>query len=318
MADPADDFLRDVQRGLGRKPKSLPCKYLYDARGSALFESICETEEYYVTRADLALHERHLDALVEAIGPDAHLIEFGAGAGVKTRMLLAAADRPRAYTPIEISATALDATVERLRRELPDLDIRPLKADYTAPIPGAMLELEPPAQRRVIYFPGSTISNFDYEDAASFMRRMARMVGPGGGALIGVDLLKSAERLKRAYDDAKGVTAAFNLNLLARMQTELGARLRPQDFIHEARFNSKLGRIEMHLVAVRPTQIQIGPACYTLAAEESIHTENSYKYSVEAFQSLARLAGLQPETVWLDPLGLFSMHYLIVPPATAV
>ncbi len=303
-------FLSDALHGLAQTPRSLPCKYLYDKRGSQLFEAICQTEDYYVTRADLALHDGHMAEMSALIGPAAHILEFGSGAGIKTQKLLAALDQPRAYTPIEISASALQASAAHLADAFPELDVRPVCADYTQPIDDAELALDPPAQRRVIYFPGSTISNFEHDEARAFLTRMARIIGESGGILIGVDLLKPAERLIQAYDDSEGVTAAFNLNLLQRMVRELGATIDLDAFEHQARFNTELGRIEMHLVAVRPTEIAIQDQRFQLAEGESIHTENSHKYSIEGFQSLAESAGLRAVRVWTDRDQLMSMHWL--------
>lgn len=303
-------FAADVGAGLAAAQKSIPCKYLYDQRGSKLFEAICETKDYYVTRADLALHEAHLAEIVACIGPGAHILEFGSGAGIKIRKLLAAADSPRAYTPIEISAAALRASARDLEQAFPDLEIRPLQADYTRPIPENTLDLDPPARRRVVYFPGSTISNFDHDEARDFLARMRRIAGPGGGILIGVDLLKDASILQAAYDDSEGVTAAFNRNLLERMQRDLGADVEVDAFRHEARFNSGLRRVEMHLVAERDTRITVDGQSFEIAAGESIHTENSHKYSTGDFRKLAGSAGLEVKKTWKDPDGLFSMHYL--------
>jgi L-histidine Nalpha-methyltransferase len=303
-------FRQDAMAGLSDNPRSLPCKYLYDARGSALFEAICETDDYYVTRADLALHEAHIGQISDMIGPQAHIIEFGSGAGIKTRKLLAGLERPRAYTPIEISKSALAASSRALQMAFPEIEIRPLQTDYMQPIDGEKLNLEPPSRRRVIYFPGSTISNFTHEQAVDFLQRMANMAGPNGAILIGVDLLKPERRLLKAYDDDEGITAAFNLNLLMRLQSELGASLETDAFVHQARFNSEFNRIEMHLVATRPTRIDLGEASFEFAPGQSIHTENSHKYSVRDFRALAERAGLESVRVWKDPEGLFSMHWL--------
>jgi dimethylhistidine N-methyltransferase len=308
-----DDFLNDVLDGLNGRPRTLPCKYFYDQRGSELFEAICECPEYYVTRADLALHEAHLDEISAMIGPDAHIIEFGSGAGIKTHKLLASLNSPRAYTPIEISESALAASARELEEEFPDIEIRPLQADYTQDIDADRLNLEPASRRRVIYFPGSTIGNFDHAEALAFLRRMGRMARSHGAILIGVDLLKPAERLIAAYDDAQGTTAAFNLNLLQRMQRELGAEIEIDAFAHESRFNQEESRIEMHLVARRPTCLRVGGQEFEFKAGESIHTESSHKYSVADFQELARRAGLIPVEVWTDPDALFSMHWIEAP-----
>lgn len=307
------EFLKDVLAGLNACPRTLPCKYFYDQHGSDLFEAICETPEYYVTRADLALHEAHLDEISAMIGPDAHVIEFGSGAGIKTHKLLASLDSPRAYTPIEISRSALAASAKALEQEFPELEIRPLQADYTQDIDADRLNLEPPSRRRVIYFPGSTIGNFEHAEALAFLQRMGRMARSHGAILIGVDLLKPADRLIAAYDDAEGITAAFNINLLQRMKRELGAELEIDAFGHEARFDQDESRIEMHLVAQRRTRVKIANQAFDFDAGESIHTESSHKYSIADFQDMARRAGLMPMEVWTDPEALFSMHWIEAP-----
>lgn len=303
-------FLSDALAGLADSPKSLPCKYLYDARGSELFEAICSTDDYYVTRADLALHEHHLPEIAELIGPAAHIIELGSGSGVKTRKLLASLDSPRAYTPIEISAAALAASTKTLKADFPDIDICPLQADYTLPISDEAIELEPPPQCRVVYFPGSTISNFDHDEAVAFLARLHQMAGSNGAVLVGVDLLKNRQRLLSAYDDSEGVTARFNRNLLTRLHKELGAELEKDAFRHEARFNEQLNRIEMHLVASRATRIVLDGREFNFEEGESIHTESSHKYSLLDFRKLAARAGLASKKAWKDPEGLFSMHWL--------
>ncbi len=303
-------FLADVIDGLSAKPRTLPCKYFYDARGSELFEAICECPEYYLTRADLALHEQHLGEIGERVGPGAHVIEFGSGAGIKTRKLLAGLERPRAYTPIEISAAALKVSARQLASDFPDIEIRPLQADYTRDIDAERLQLDPPSRRRVVYFPGSTIGNFDHAEAIEFLRRMGRIARAGGAILIGVDLMKPESQLVAAYDDAAGITADFNLNLLVRMRNELDAELDVDAFAHEARFNREENRIEMHLVATRDTVIGLDGQRFEFAAGDGIHTESSHKYSVDDFRALAARAGLASRHVWKDPAGLFSMHWL--------
>ncbi len=308
------DFLNDVVEGLSSVPRSLPCKYLYDARGSDLFEAICQSDDYYVTRADITLHENHLVEIAKLIGTEAHVIEFGSGAGIKTELLLKALDHPRAYTPIEISPAALESSVAELTLRFPDLDIVPLEADYTQDINPDDLLLNPAASRRLVYFPGSTIGNFARSDAHLFLKRMGKIAQSNGLILIGVDLVKSPETLIRAYDDSQGITAQFNKNILLRMQTELGAELDLAAFEHEARWNDALKRIEMHLVASHATTLSIDEHHFELMAGESIHTENSHKYSIDGFQALTREAGLEPKCYWLDPEGQFSMHLLA--PAT--
>lgn len=309
-ASETERFRQDALTALSDKPRSLPCKYLYDAKGSELFERICETPEYYVTRADLALHEAHLEEIASMIGPDAHVIELGSGAGIKTRRLLASLESPRAYTPIEISAAALAQSTRALEAAFPGIEIRPVQADYTQPISANELLLDPPATRRIVYFPGSTISNFERQEAGDFLVRLRRMAGTGGAVLIGVDLAKPAERLIAAYDDAGGITAAFNRNLLERLRRELDAQIDAEAFAHEARYDESRQRIEMHLVARYPTRIIIDDHVFEFEKDESIHTENSHKYSVDSFRELAAEAGLRSKKVWFDPDGLFSMHWL--------
>ena len=311
MTTERSEFLAEVLDGLATQPRTLPCKYLYDARGSELFEGICTTEDYYVTRADLALHEANIGEISSIIGPNAHIIEFGSGAGIKTRKLLAGLEKPRAYTPIEISAAALAASVRALKGDFPEIDMQPVRADYTQPIASDTLDLDPPATRRVVYFPGSTISNFEHDEAVEFLGRMGRIAGSDGGVLIGVDLLKSQQRLLAAYDDSQGITARFNLNLLDRLVRELDAGIERDAFTHEARFNDDLRRVEMHLVARRPTTIDLNGERFDFDAGDSIHTENSHKYSVKDFRALAERAGLKSEKVWKDPEGLFSTHWLV-------
>lgn len=303
-------FLDEALAGLSGSPRTLPCKYFYDARGSALFEAIGQCPEYYLTRADLALHEQHIGAISARIGPEAHIIEFGSGTGIKTRKLLAGLDRPRAYTPIEISAAALKASARQLAVDFPDIEICPLRADYTRDIPAEQLRLDPPARRRVVYFPGSTIGNFDHAEAVAFLARMGRIARADGAILIGVDLMKPEPILLAAYDDAAGITAEFNLNLLHRLQNELGAELELHSFRHQARFNRDANRMEMYLTATCDTSIHLGGQRFGFAAGESIHTESSHKYSADDFRALAAKAGLVSRQLWKDADGLFSMHWL--------
>lgn len=309
-----NNFEIDVINGLSHSPRFLPCKYLYDERGSDLFEQICDTKDYYVTRADLELHDTELPQISGLIGPNAHIIEFGSGAGTKTQQLLASLTEPRAYTPIEISPTALALSVEALQSSFPELDIIPLEADYTQDIDPDDLSLDPPATRRVVYFPGSTIGNFTREEALGFLQRMGKIAQKNGAVLVGVDLIKPVDQLLRAYDDDEGITAQFNKNLLARLKEELGAELELDAFEHEAQFNSALSRIEMHLVAKKPTTIMVADQNFDFALGETIHTESSHKYTIEDFQALAKQAGLKAGQVWLDGEARFSMHYLVPKP----
>jgi L-histidine Nalpha-methyltransferase len=302
-------LLRDVVDGLSRAPKSLPCKWFYDESGSRLFEMICGLDEYYLTRAELAIMERHVGAMAAALGPECLVVEYGAGSGRKTRLLLQQLVDPAGYVPVDIAEAQLAATAAALRARFPYLRIRPITADFTSAVSLPIAEI--PARRRAVYFPGSTIGNFHPEDAVAFLARAAGVAGADGALLIGVDLLKDVETLERAYDDAGGVTAAFNLNLLARLNRELGADFDLRRFRHRAWFDRAHGRIEMHLVSTVRQEVHLGGSSWRLEAGETIHTENSYKYDPGAFAELAERAGWRLERVWTDPDSLFAEMYLV-------
>ena len=291
----------DVIAGLSLPQKSLPPKYFYDDAGSRLFERICRLPEYYPTRAELSLTRRHIGSIARFAGRGCELVEFGSGESLKTRLLLRALE-PAAYLPIDISRAALESAQKRLARSFPGLKIIPILGDFSRP-----LELPAPRARRVVYFPGSTIGNLDPEEAHAFLA-MAR--GHAPRMLVGVDLKKDANVLHRAYNDARGVTAAFNLNLLARINRELGADFDLRRFSHYAFYNAALGRIEMHLVSLERQKVRIGRHRFAFERGESIHTENSYKYSVGEFRALAGRAGFEGKRVWLDAKGLFALHGL--------
>jgi L-histidine N-alpha-methyltransferase len=302
-----DAFLRDVLRGLSLTCKRLPSKYFYDARGGRLFEQICRLEEYYLTRCELAILRRHGPAIAARLGPGCTLIEYGSGSGRKTDLLLSCLDRPAAYVPVDVNEEQLRQASARLARRHPGLEVVPVAADFTRPF-----EVPAPARpqkRRVVFFSGSTVGNFEPEEARELLAGVRRLCGPGGGLLIGVDLKKDAAVLERAYDDARGVTAAFNLNLLARINRELGADFRLEDFHHRAFYNPEHGRIEMHLVSRREQTVRVGPAVFAFGAGETICTEYSCKYSLEDFAGLARQAGLEVEETWIER-GLYSVQYL--------
>jgi dimethylhistidine N-methyltransferase len=294
-------FRDDVVAGLAAPQKFLPPKYFYDAAGSRLFARICRLPEYYVTRAELALTRRHLRAIARFAGRGCELVEFGSGESVKTRLLIRSL-RPRRYVPIDISAEALQDAARRLRREFPWLEVAPLLGDFSRP-----LDLAVRRESSVVYFPGSTIGNLTHEEAHAFLA-MSR--GVAAKMLVGVDLKKDPVLLHAAYNDAAGVTAAFNLNLLGRINRELGADFDLKRFRHYAFYNPGAGRIEMHLVALRDQVVRLGRHRFRFAAGETIHTENSYKYSVAEFQALAQQAGFRAETVWTDARGLFALHGL--------
>lgn len=299
---PDPDFFADVVAGLSLPQKALPPKYFYDAAGSRLFERICRLPEYYLTRAELALTRRHLGSIVRFAGRGCELIEYGSGESLKTRLLIRAL-RPAAYLPVDISAAALREATRRLTREFPWLRIVALHGDFSRP-----MELPPSKKRRIVYFPGSTIGNLTPEEAHAFLS-MTR--GQAARMLLGVDLKKDANVLHAAYNDSRRVTAAFNLNLLARINRELGADFALQRFSHYAFYNAALGRIEMHLVSLARQSVRIGRHRFAFDAGESIHTENSYKYSAEDFRALAADAGFAGKKVWMDRQGLFALHGLL-------
>ena len=293
-------FRQDVVAGLSAPQKSIPPKYFYDAAGSRLFARICRLREYYLTRAELELTRRHLAAIARFAGRGCQLVEFGSGEGIKSRLLIRAV-RPAVYVPIDISEEALHAAARRLGREFPWLRIAPLVGDFSRP-------LEIPVRRgtpSVVYFPGSTIGNLSPEEAHAFLS-MSR--GVATRMLVGVDLKKDPAILHAAYNDAAGVTAAFNLNLLARINRELGADFDLRRWRHYAFYDPAEGRIEMHLVSMRAQRVALGKHRFHFAAGETIHTENSYKYSVEGFRELAANAGFKSAKLWTDRRSLFALH----------
>ncbi len=297
-------FRQDVIAGLSARPRTLPCKYFYDARGSALFEQICTLDEYYPTRTETALLRDHARAMAETIGAGATLVEFGSGASVKVRLLLDALAEPRAYVPVDISREHMIEATAPLAGDYPDLAVVPVCADYTKPFELPALDEGP----RVGFFPGSTIGNFTPDEAVEFLASAARSLGPTSRFLIGVDLEKDPAILNAAYNDAKGVTAAFNLNLLHRIENELGAEIDLAGFAHHAWYNAAAARIEMHLVSKRRQSVTIGDHRFDFAPGETIHTESSHKYSVERFRQVAERAGWTISATWIDDDALFSVH----------
>jgi dimethylhistidine N-methyltransferase len=302
-------FLHAVLQGLQSRPKTLPCKYLYDAEGSRLFEEICELEEYYVTRTEHGILREHCAEIAARCGPDCLLIELGSGSSTKTRRLLDQLDTPAAYVPIDIAREQLDLATEQLRREYPWLEVLPLCADYHRPF-----ELPSPARthrRSIVFFPGSTLGNFEPHDAREFLRSIAAGLQPGDALIIGVDLVKARETLEQAYDDAAGVTARFNLNLLHRINRELGADFVPHRFWHRAIFNSTQSRIEMHLVSTRRQTVRIDGATIPFDRNECIVTEHSYKYTVDGFGRLAGESGFVTQAAWTDARQWFGEFFLV-------
>jgi dimethylhistidine N-methyltransferase len=300
-------FAADVLAGLRQQRKTLPCRYFYDARGSALFEEITGLPEYYPTSAEIALLEAHAAEIAAHAGPGACLIEFGSGSSRKTDILLRAMPDLAAYVPIDISEAALSGAVARLGKQFPALRVVPVHGDFNA-------ELKLPASlrsaRRLGFFPGSTIGNFEHGEATVFLKRARTLLGRNGGFIVGTDLRKDVATLIRAYDDTAGVTAAFNLNLLLRINRELGANFDVQGFAHLVLYNEEAGRIEMHLRSLGRQTVVIAGERFHFRRGETIHTENSQKYSVEEFRALARGAGWEPKTVWAGADRLFGVHYL--------
>ena len=305
----AENLRADVLSGLARPQKSIAPKYFYDARGSELFEAICALPEYYPTRIELAMMQASAGDMARRLGPQCLLIEYGAGSGRKTRVLIEAL-APEAYMAIDISRTALRQCAAELAAAYPAVRVAAVCADYTQPL--QLPAMDTGAGRRVIYFPGSTIGNFTRPEALDFLRHAHAIAGPGGAMLVGVDLKKDPARLHAAYNDAQGVTAAFNLNLLTRINRELGGDFDVNAFEHHAFYDAEKGRIEMHLRSTREQQIRVAGATYHFRAGETIHTENSCKYAVDEFQQLARDAGFAAAHCWTDAEALFSVHYLSI------
>ncbi len=300
-------FRRDVLEGLSASPKAVPSKYFYDEAGSALFEAICEVEEYYPTRVETALLGKIAPALSAAIPARAALVEFGSGASVKTRLLLDAAPQLYAYAPIDISPDALTPAARLIEQAYPHLEVVPVTGDFTHPTTLPPVIDDAP---KVGFFPGSTIGNFSYEGARSFLVSARTMLGSGARFIIGVDLVKAAEVLVAAYDDSEGVTRAFNLNLLTRINRELGGNFDLSAFTHRAVWNPKESRMEAHLVSDKAQVVTVAGRSFRFDAGESIHTENSYKYEPEVFRALAQEAGWAVEAEWISPPPRFAVFLL--------
>ena len=302
------DFYSEVTTGLLKTPKAIPPKFFYDELGSRLFEQICETPEYYPTRTEQKILSDHAEEIATVIGKHAYVIEPGSGSCEKIKLLLDTL-RPEAYVPMDISKDFLQASAQAISDEYPWLDVHATCIDFTQPLD---LPFCPADARKLAFFPGSSIGNFEPNHAINFMAQLARTVGRGGGLLIGVDLKKDPMILDHAYNDRDGVTAAFNLNLLNRINHELAAEFDLDLFSHQAFYNTAIGRVEMHLVSQTKQHVPVADSIVEFAAGESIHTESSYKYSVAEFQRLARAAGFMPVYVWTDVDNLFSVHYVEV------
>ena len=308
LAETPTGFIDDVIEGLSKKNKTLPCKYLYDEAGSNLFEEICELDEYYITRTELSLLESIKHELANLIGSHAAIVEPGAGAGIKIQTLLAALDSPTHYVPIDISADFLFYSAEKITQSFPDVEIRPIQGDFTEPLEWTGDKNQ---TNRVVFFPGSTIGNFTPVQAEFFLKNQLQFVGDNGALIIGVDQVKPLNKLVPAYNDKKGVTANFNKNLLVRINNELDGNFNLEQFEHNAVFNPLESRMEMHLVSQQEQSVRIDHQNFHFKALEKIHTENSYKYTIDSFIALAKKAGLKSHRYWEDPDSLICIHYLV-------
>src|SRR5690242_13054959 len=302
-----EEFQRTVLAGLSRTPRAIPPKFLYDARGSALFDAICELPEYYLTRTETEILRRHAADIASRAGPGTALIEFGSGSSVKSRLLLDALQNLALYSPIDISRRHLDQTAARLRGDYPTLRIEPICADYMSL---ADLPRIDGAAPRLGFFPGSTIGNLEPHEAVIFLRRARELLGEGGALVLGVDLKKDPRRLHDAYNDSAGVTAAFTLNLLRRMNRELQATFELDAFAHEAFYNSAGGRIEIYFRSLRAQSVTVAGRSFPFAEGERVHTEYSYKYDIPQLEAMSRQASFRLQRIWTDPDRQFAVAYL--------
>jgi dimethylhistidine N-methyltransferase len=303
-------FLMETIAGLSRSPRTLPCKFFYDERGAQLFQKICELPEYYITRTELQILRLHSAEMATALGEKVELIGLGTGAGTKTRILLEELHDPAVYIPIDISNEQLQKSTARFRQMFPKLEILPIAADYLEPF-----ELPLPRKlsaRSIVYFPGSTIGNFEPDAATEFLRRLVDLCGEDGGLLIGVDLQKDRRIIEAAYNDSDGITAEFNLNLLVRANRELSADFDLNAWRHRAIYDSSKGRIEMYLISECDQRVHVEGREFDFRASERILTEYSYKYTPQGFAALAPNAGFQFEKLWADDARLFGVFYFAV------
>ena len=308
------DLLGEVVSGLLRREKLLPCKMFYDARGSLLFDRICQLEEYYPTRTESSIMSDNIEEIARLFPPRTLFVEFGSGSSTKTRLILDHIHDLTGYIPIDISEEHLELTARDLRLDYPGLNIHPLPADYTKAL--TLPDVGEPYEHVIVYFPGSTIGNFTRSEARLFLREISSLCGDRGGLLIGVDLKKDISILERAYDDAEGVTAQFNLNVLRHLNEEFRSDFNPDNFRHFAFYNEPHGRIEMHLVSLRDQEVHLGEHTIHFMKNEHILTEHSHKYDIDEF---ARLCGdfFIQEKVWTDPDNYFSVQYLTAVPSGA-
>lgn len=322
MTDPATDthiasdnsaarqFASDLLAALATRPRSIAPKYFYDHEGSRLFDQICDLPEYYPTRTELGILRERASEIAAQMGANAELVEFGAGSLTKVRLLLDAMQTPSRYVPIDISGEHLALAAKSLQVDYPNLQVSPVVADYTQPF--SLPISSPGTGQRVGFFPGSTVGNFTPVEAIEFFR-MAAKVLKGGALIVGADLIKEPSTLHAAYSDALGVTAAFNLNLLTRANRELGSNFDVSQFAHSAFYNAPLQRIEMHLMSRKRQTVSLQGQSFEFEEGETLHTENSYKFTVSGLRALALQGGFKPGPVWTDAKGLFSLHWLVAP-----
>ena len=309
---PLADIKAEVLKGLSCQPKAIPPKFFYDKYGSQLFDQITELPEYYPTRTEIAILKEHGEEMASLLGQECLLVELGSGSSQKIRLLLDAL-QPAAYMPMDISKQHLLQSAQTLANDYPNLEIHAVCTDYSSEF---QLPYHPDNKPKAAFFPGSSIGNFEPPQAQKLLHQLAQLLGTDSTLLIGVDLKKDPQHLNAAYNDAAGVTAAFNLNLLARINRDLNANFELSRFEHQAFYNEKSGRIEMHLISNIPHEVKIDGQAFEFAIGENIHTENSYKYTVAQFQNLANEAGFHPVQVWTDPAELFSVHCLRVKDTT--
>jgi dimethylhistidine N-methyltransferase len=303
-------FLEDVLAGLRRPRKRLSCRFFYDERGSRLFDEICRLDEYYLTRTETAIMEQYAHEMADQIDNGVRLVEFGSGSSIKTRFLLDRLSEPVAYVPVDISRKHLYRTAKGLAKDYPHLEVLPVCADFRREF--VIPEPKRPATHTAVYFPGSTIGNYLPHEASEILTHTAALTGNGGGLLIGIDLKKDAEILERAYDDAQGVTAEFNLNLLRRMQQELDAELNEEAFEHYSFYNPDAGRVEIYIRSLEEQSIRVAGEVFPFREGELIHTEYSHKYTVEQFAVIAKEAGLTLRKSWTDSNNYFAVLHLVV------
>jgi dimethylhistidine N-methyltransferase len=303
------DFLADLIAGLSGNPRTLPCKYFYDERGAALFQKICELPEYYITRTEIDILDRNRAEIASHLGANIELIGLGTGAGTKTRILIETLESPTVYIPVDISEKQLHESSALFQKIFPELEILPVCADYLQPV--VLPSSNRKAARNIVYFPGSTIGNFEPTEAEEFLRRVANVCRQNGGLLIGADLKKDPHVLEAAYNDSAGVTAQFNLNLLDRINRELGADFDLDQWRHRAIYNSDAGRIEMHLISEIDQFVHVDERKFHFRRGEKIITEFSYKYAPEEFAAVAGKAGFEFVRMWTDDARLFGVFYLV-------